>query len=263
MFFFSDTHFACKCELAWLSQWVTYEKQVLFLDFYNQLCFVNTQVQQSYLVSFMEENCNAELGFIAFITTLVGTLIFMCISLFYESIWWYILYMLYTIKCWLNNRNREGDNYEYDVFVSYNAHNEQWVIEQLLPNMEQNGPPFFKLCIHNRDFEIGKDILENIVDSIYSSRWTICVITHSYLQSNWCSLEIRMATYRLVAESKDSLILIFLDNIPREELQQYHKLTKILDKKTYLKWPEDGDGQQLFWARLRKVITGQTNDYQK
>ncbi|XP_077113245.1 uncharacterized protein LOC143768450 [Ranitomeya variabilis] len=261
--FLPDTSFFCKCEFAWLGQWVKSETQVLFLDFYDQHCFVNTQIQYPYLISFLEQNCNTELGFIAFLVTLVSTLIFICISVFYESIWWYILYMFYTIKCWLSNRHRKRGHYEYDVFVSYNGHNEQWVTEQLLHNLEQIGPPFFKVCIHNRDFEIGRDIVENIVDSIYNSRWTICVITRSYLQSNWCSLEIRMATYRLVAESKDSLILVILDDIPREELQYYQKLTKILDKKTYLKWPEDADGQQLFWARLRKVIAGHTKDCQK
>ncbi|XP_066456806.1 toll-like receptor 13 [Eleutherodactylus coqui] len=258
-FFLPNTQFSCQCNLSWLSQWVTYEKQIYFPGFYHQLCFVNAETQNSYLVSFLEENCNTEHGFITFIITFVCTLIFMCISLFYESIWWYSLYLLYTIQCWLYNRQRKRDRYEYDVFVSYNTHNEQWVTERLLPKLEQNGPPFFKVCIHNRDFEIGRDIVENIVDSIYSSRWTICVITRSYLQSNWCSLEIRMATYRLVAESKDSLILIFLDDIPREELQHYHKLTRIIDKKTYLKWPEDRDGQQLFWARLRKVLAYQDN----
>ncbi|XP_069611962.1 toll-like receptor 13 [Ranitomeya imitator] len=262
-FFLPDTSFFCKCEFAWLGQWVKYETQVLFLDFYDQHCFVNTQIQYPYLISFLEQNCNTELDFIAFLVTLISTLIFMCISVFYESIWWYILYMFYTIKCWLSNRHRKRDHYEYDVFVSYNVHDEQWVTEQLLHNLEQNGPPLFKVCIHNRDFEIGRDIVENIVDSIYNSRWTICVITRSYLQSNWCSLEIRMATYRLVAESKDSLILVILDDISREELQYYQKLTKILDKKTYLKWPEDADRQHLFWARLRKVIAGHTKDCQK
>ncbi|XP_056386193.1 toll-like receptor 13 [Hyla sarda] len=261
--FLPETRFSCKCDLSWLVQWMAYEKQVSFLDFYNKLCFVNAQIEDSHLVSFLEDNCNSELGFIAFIATLVSTLMFMCISLYYESIWWYILYIMYKIKAWLKHRYRERDHYEYDVFVSYNTHNEPWVIEQLLPNLEQTGPPFFKVCIHNRDFEIGRDIVENIVDSIYSSRWTICVITRSYLQSNWCSMEIRMATYRLVAESKDSLILLFLDNIPTEELQQYHKLTKIIEKKTYLKWPGDGDGQQLFWARLRSVIASHAEDNQE
>ncbi|XP_069835202.1 toll-like receptor 13 [Dendropsophus ebraccatus] len=261
--FLPGTRFSCKCELSWIIQWMKFEKQISFLDFYNKLCFVNAQIEDKHLVSFLEETCNIELGFIGFIATLVSTLIFMGISLFYESIWWYIMYTMYKIKGWQKNRHRKVDQYEYDAFVSYNTDNEHWVTEQLLPNLEQNGPPFFKVCIHNRDFVIGRDIVENIVDSIYSSRWTICVITRSYLQSNWCSLEIRMATYRLIAESKDSLILIFLDNIPTEELQHYHKLTKIVEKKTYLKWSEEENGQKLFWARLRNVIAGHTKEHQK
>lgn len=39
----------------------------------------------------------------------------------------------------------------------------------------------------------GKPIMENITDAIYNSRKTICVISRSYLQSEWCSREIQVA----------------------------------------------------------------------
>ncbi|XP_053307188.1 toll-like receptor 13 [Spea bombifrons] len=250
------TSIVCSCRLMWLNQWLSYNKQVSFIDFYYQTCFLQKQSMEINLVSFLEKNCNFETEFNIFIVTFVSTFLFMSITLFHESIWWYTMYLAYKFKCWLNHRLREEGNgqYQYDVFVSYNTYDEQWVAEQLLPKLEQNGPPFFRVCIHNRDFEIGRDIVENVVDSICKSRWTICLITRSYLQSHWCSLEMRMATYRLLAQRTDSLILIFLENISREELQYYHRLTKLLDKKTYLDWPDDINGQALFWARLRKVI---------
>ncbi|XP_018427330.1 PREDICTED: toll-like receptor 13 [Nanorana parkeri] len=250
--YFLQTTFPCSCHFKGLVSWLESNTHVSVIDFHNQGCLIN-HISMN-LIFFLNNNCQSDLDFIMFLLSFLCTLLFMCISLFYESIWWYILYIVYTIKCWLNHRLQHKGNYEYDVFVSYNTNNEQWVTEQLLPNLEQNGAPFFKVCIHNRDFEIGKDIVENIMDSIYNSRWTVCIITHSYLQSNWCSLEMRMATYRLLTESKDSLILIFLDKISREELHYYHRLTKVLNKKTYLDWPDDEKGQQLFWARLRKVI---------
>uniref|UniRef100_A0A8C5MZ28 TIR domain-containing protein n=1 Tax=Leptobrachium leishanense TaxID=445787 RepID=A0A8C5MZ28_9ANUR len=252
-----DTSIECKCQLSWLSQWILSNKQVSFIDFYDQNCVVTTQSSTMILVTLLE-NCDAEFHFTMFIVSFLMTLVFMLVSLFYESIWWYTLYLFYTIKCCLNHRLRgeQVDQYEFDVFVSYNTVDEQWVTEELLHNLEHTGPPFFKVCIHNRDFEIGRDIVENIVDSIYKSRWTVCVITRSYLQSHWCSLEMRMATYRLIAENKDSLLLIFLDKISKEEIQCYHRLTKLLDKKTYLEWPDERNGQELFWARLRKVIGG-------
>ena len=41
----------------------------------------------------------------------------------------------------------------------------------------------------------GKPIIENISDAIYGSRKTICVISHHYLESEWCSREIQMARW--------------------------------------------------------------------
>lgn len=250
--YFLQTTFPCKCKFKGLLSWLESDTRVSIINFHNQSCQINQNT--SNLVSFLQSNCHTDLDLIMFVMTFVFTMLFMLTSLFYESIWWYILYLVYMVKCWLNHKQRDREHYEYDVFVSYNTHNEQWVTEQLLPSLEQNGPPFFRLCIHSRDFEVGRDIVENIMDSIYNSRWTLCVITRPYLHSNWCSLEMRMATYRLFDESKDSLILVFLDEISREELQHYHRLTKLLDKKTYLDWPDNENGQRLFWTRLQKVI---------
>ncbi|XP_053305907.1 toll-like receptor 13 [Spea bombifrons] len=254
--YFQDILFPCNCKFIGFLSWLEYNTQTPMVNFHEQQCFMNSA--NINLIDFLHMNCQDDLDFKIFISTFISILMFLCISVFHESIWWYTLYFSYRLKCWLNHRLRREvkDQYQYDVFVSYNTSDEQWVIEQLLPNLEQNGPPFFRICIHNRDFEIGRDIVENIVDSIYNSKWTICLITHSYLQSHWCSLEMRMATYRLLAQRTDSLILIFLEQISREELQYYHRLTKLVDTKTYLDWPDNVSGQQLFWTRLRKVIGG-------
>nr|UZC48665.1 toll-like receptor 13 isoform X2 [Aquarana catesbeiana] len=250
--YFLQTTFPCSCNFNGFLSWLESNTRVSAIGFYNQKCLIE-DISMNFRF-FLNSNCRSDLDFILFVLSFLCTLLFMCLSLFHESIHWYILYIVYIVKCWLNHRLQHKDKYEYDAFVSYNTNDELWVTEQLLLNLEQKGPPFFKVCIHNRDFEVGRDIVENIMDSIYSSRWTVCIITHNYLQSNWCSLEMRMATYKLLTESKESLILIFLDKISREELQYYHRLTKLLNKKTYLDWPDHENGQQLFWARLRKII---------
>ncbi|XP_077327001.1 toll-like receptor 13 [Lithobates pipiens] len=254
--YFWQTTFPCSCKFYGFLSWLESNTRVSAIGFYHQKCLIKGDVSMNFIF-FLNSNCRSDLDFILFVLSFTCTLLFMCLSLFHESIQWYILYIVYIVKCWLNHRLQHKDKYEYDVFVSYNTNDELWVTEQLLSNLEQKGPPFFKVCIHNRDFEVGRDIVENIMDSIYSSRWTVCIITHNYLQSNWCSLEMKMATYKLLTESKESLILIFLDKISREELQYYHRLTKLLNKKTYLTyldWPDHENGQKLFWERLRKVI---------
>ncbi|XP_006799327.2 toll-like receptor 13 [Neolamprologus brichardi] len=148
------------------------------------------------------------------------------------------------------------DPHQYDAFISYNTHDEPWVIDTLLPKLE--GEQGWRLCLHHRDFEPGKPIIDNITDAIYGSRKTICVISHKYLESEWCSREIQAASFRLFDEQKDILILVFLEDIPSYLLSPYHRMRKMLKKKTYLSWPRAAENIELFWEKLRQAL--ETNE---
>ncbi|GAA6236357.1 toll-like receptor 13, partial [Lates japonicus] len=127
-----------------------------------------------------------------------------------------------------------------------------WVIRELLPKLE--GEQGWRLCLHHRDFEPGKPIVDNITDAIYGSRKTICVISRRYLESEWCSKEIQVASFRLFDEQKDVLILIFLEEIPNSHLSPYYRMRKLLKKRTYLSWPRAGEHTELFWEKLRQAL---------
>ncbi|ETE72216.1 Toll-like receptor 13, partial [Ophiophagus hannah] len=158
-------------------------------------------------------------------------------------------------------RKGQGTGYDYDAFLSYNTHDEKWVVDDLLPVLEKQYS--WKVCLHHRDFEPGRSILENIVDNIYASRKTICIISHHYLESEWCSKEIQVASFRIFDDHKDVLVLIFLEDIPAEYLSPYHKMRKLLKTKTYLKWPEDEREIPLFWHKLNMAMkTGDGKEYE-
>ncbi|KAF3839315.1 hypothetical protein F7725_018032 [Dissostichus mawsoni] len=125
---------------------------------------------------------------------------------------------------WRRLREKE-ENCKYDAFISYNSSDEQWVMDQLIPNLEGNGSSF-KLCLHHRDFELGRNIVDNIVSAVYSSRKTICVVSRNFLKSEWCSLEIQLASYRLFDEHRDVLLLVFLEQISERQVSCYHRMRK-------------------------------------
>ncbi|KAJ4943513.1 hypothetical protein JOQ06_006013 [Pogonophryne albipinna] len=104
------------------------------------------------------------------------------------------------------------------------------------------------------ELSTGKPIIENITDAIYGSRKTICVITRRYLQSEWCSREIQMASFRLLDEQKDVLILIFLEDIPAHQLSPYYRMRKLLKKRSYLSWPQAGQHTGVFWQNVRRAL---------
>ena len=55
-----------------------------------------------------------------------------------------------------------------------------------------------KLCLHTRDFEVGKSIIENIADAIDTSKKVVLVLSKNYTQSRWCMFEAHMSQHRLV-----------------------------------------------------------------
>uniref|UniRef100_A0A8C4SNN8 Toll-like receptor 13 n=1 Tax=Erpetoichthys calabaricus TaxID=27687 RepID=A0A8C4SNN8_ERPCA len=146
----------------------------------------------------------------------------------------------------------------YDAFVSYSSKDEVWVLEQLLPNLEGSSDQAdCQLCLHHRDFVPGNPIVSSIVDAIYTSRKTLCVVSSNYLLSEWCSMEVQVALHRLFEEHQDVLVIIFLEPLSPHMLSAYHKLRRIIRKKTYLQWPEDMIGQKLFWTKLKRAIRPQ------
>ncbi|XP_056220477.1 toll-like receptor 13 isoform X4 [Seriola aureovittata] len=117
---------------------------------------------------------------------------------------------------------------------------------------------YFSRCHHITccafTFTSGKPIIDNITDAIYGSRKTICVISRRYLESEWCSREIQVASFRLFDEHKDVLIMVFLEDIPTRELSPYYRMRKLLKKRTYLSWPRAEEHTELFWEKLCQAL---------
>ncbi|KAM4703083.1 toll-like receptor 12 [Rhinophrynus dorsalis] len=250
-----EVTFQCGCENAWFVSWALNNKYTFVSGICTKSCL---QLNKNYnLLMFVEKNCNQSIEFVLFIWTFSFLSLFIILTLLYNIFNSNIIQLIYIFQIWLQKlRGKKGNDmkYDYDAFVSYCSMDQDWVIQYLIPNLEEKGSPSFKLCLHNRDFQVGKDILDNIMDSIYKSRKTICLISYNYLQSEWCSLEMRMATYRILEEKNDDLILIFLEKISRYHLSSYHRLARMVKKKTYIDWPKEESEQSAFWERLRITI---------
>ncbi|XP_069462636.1 toll-like receptor 11 [Ambystoma mexicanum] len=260
--YLDEVTFPCDCVNEWFYSWAVSTQQTFVTNLNNVIC-LQQRTKHNFL-DFLKKGCKQSIEFVLFLLTSLFLMAFLSVTLLYHTCGSFPLNVKYIFHAWLNRlrgRRRGAVRYEYDVFVSYSSWDQDWILQHLIPNLEEKGPPFLKLCLHNRDFEVGKDIVDNIGDSIYRSRKTICVISHNYLRSDWCSLEMRMATYRLIAEQEDVLILLFLENISKYQLSAYHRLAKMVKKKTYIDWPDDSIEEQMaFWERLRKAIGKDDNE---
>ncbi|XP_061661564.1 toll-like receptor 22 [Syngnathoides biaculeatus] len=245
--------FLCDCDNTWFLQWLNKTKTQVF-DADNFVCNYPRHLNGMKLLELDVRSCSVDVEFIYFISTACAILLFQLSAFTYHFLRWQLAYAYHLFLALLYKRKFRDKEPEclYDAFVSYNTHDEAWVFGELQPKLEEEQG--WKLCLHHRDFEPGKPIIDNITEAVYASRKTICVISRKYLESEWCSREIQMASFRLLDEHKDVLILVFLEDIPIWELSPYHRMRKLLKKWTFLSWPRAAQCTDLFWEKLRQAL---------
>ena len=121
--------------------------------------------------------------------------------------------------------------------------------------IESIGDQTFKLlrlCIHQRDFELGNSIEENILTAMEQSKKVILVVSHSFVQSNWCKFEMEIARMQSLERGRNLVVPIMLQPVRMEEMTA--SLKWMVRRHTYIEWKEDSSGQEEFWKRLRRVL---------
>ena len=136
----------------------------------------------------------------------------------------------------------------YHAYVAYHMDNEDWVDEQLIPNLEE-GPEQFRLCLKARDLPANRPIFNIVYHVIYHSRKTIAVLSEQFMDDGLCDYQLHVARMRLTKDNDDVLILVQLGEIPDDKVTLL--LRQILCHKEVMKWPDDPVGQDLFWGNLR------------
>lgn len=110
-----------------------------------------------------------------------------------------------------------------------------------------------RLCIGQRDWMPGTDVIDSAVDSVRRSRKTVFVASNAFAVSHWSHFELTLAQTVLYEEDRDNLVVVLLEEIadcnmnPRLQLQ--------MQKRTHIAWTASSPvGQQLFWARFRSAL---------
>ncbi|KAK2830933.1 hypothetical protein Q5P01_018864 [Channa striata] len=224
--------FTCDCSNAEFIQWVKSNNQTQVVNAYQFTCSFPVVEQGKKLMDFDVQSCWTDVSFLCFISSTCLVLLTLVSSVIYHFLRWQLAYGFYLFLAFLydSRKTKKGAPHQYHAYVSYNVHDEAWVYREMLPVLE--GEQGWRLCLHHRDFQPGKPIMENITDAIYGSRKTICMISRRYLQSRWCSREIQMASFHLFDEQKDVLILLFLEDIPAQQLSPYYRMRKLMKRRT-------------------------------
>lgn len=168
-----------------------------------------------------------------------------------------VLYFRYKklILAWLYSRcpsifrftvSDLDDDKEYDAFVSYSSSDGDCVMS--LVNQLENKYPFFKLCIHERDWLPGYPIVSQIENSVKNSKKTLLILSNDFLKSFWCETELQMAYLQTLEDRIERIIVVIKGDLPPVNTLPVDIQT-LLNTKTYLVW-----GERWFWEKLRYAL---------
>ena len=120
----------------------------------------------------------------------------------------------------------DENDFKYDVFVTYSKKDSSWVDSELLRLLHESHVNY---CVHHVHFEIGKGVVENIVESVYQSRKVLAVWSRSYASSKYCMQELDYAVQRSFQNSDCSVIVIRLEKTDRKQLPKSLRTKTFLD----------------------------------
>ncbi|XP_026027278.1 toll-like receptor 3 isoform X2 [Astatotilapia calliptera] len=150
----------------------------------------------------------------------------------------------------------EGREYEYDAYVIRTEEDSSWVERRLVP-LENEKCQF---CLEDRDSVAGMSQVESIVTNMKKSRKIMFVVTESLLKDPWCRrFKVYHALQQVIEESRDSVILVFLQDVHDHKL--FHSLflrRGMLRSRCILDWPVHKERIPAFHQKLL-IALGLTN----
>uniref|UniRef100_A0A8C4QU31 Toll like receptor 3 n=1 Tax=Eptatretus burgeri TaxID=7764 RepID=A0A8C4QU31_EPTBU len=135
-------------------------------------------------------------------------------------------------------QNEAAPRYRFDAFVINAQKDGHWIAQNVEPLEEGGG---LRLYLEGRD-EVGGDFkLDAIAQAMRESRRILVVVTRSLFKDTWCrNFTVLQALHRAIEQSREAVILVFLEDIPDHEL--YVKLNiraAMFPRRCVLHWPQD------------------------
>lgn len=109
---------------------------------------------------------------------------------------------------------------QYKAFVSYSKRDENFVVNQLVPVLEQSCP-YSQICLLHRDFStthLNFDLNQHLANDIFramerSSR-VITVVSSAFIKNDWTYLHIKPAYHNLLRYKHCKVIMVVLEDLP-------------------------------------------------
>ncbi|XP_020863359.1 toll-like receptor 3 isoform X5 [Phascolarctos cinereus] len=251
--------FDCTCEsLAWFASWLNGTHTNIEDLPSHYLCNTPPQYHATPVMLFDISPCKDSAPFkLLFVinTSFLFTLIFVVLLVHFQG-WRIAFYWNVTIHRVLGFKeiDHQAEKHDYSAYVVHAQEDARWIWKHFCPMEEKDHS--LRFCLEERDFEAGTPELEAIVNSIKRSRKIIFVITRNLLKDPLCKrFKVHHAVQQAIEQNLDSIILIFLEDIPDYKLNHALCLRRgMFRSHCILYWPAQKERVHAFYQKLQVAL---------
>ena len=234
----SGNPFVCDCNLLWFRDKL-HKSNIKFKNYPRRyLCLAPPSRRGLLLRNFnlTSSECKKKSELVVILSSTGSFSLFLLIAIIvlYKGRWhirYWIYLMRYKRSAGGYTRIKDHD-FKYDGFVIYCDEDSEFVHNTLLTTLEDEQQ--YRLCIHFRDFEAGKTIVDNIVENMSDSRHVIIVVSRAFCRSKWCKFELLVAHDRWLSNESGALIIAMLEELNSKYMTK--DLRALIQTTTYCLW---------------------------
>ncbi|XP_041357510.1 toll-like receptor 3 [Gigantopelta aegis] len=246
--------FGCTCDLLWFLNWFKTNRTIFKEYDHSYKCSSPLSLQDVQLihVHLSEQKCliGVMTTFVIVAAASFGVLFTIIISVFYRKRW--SLKHYWYMRGHRQRRQQEIDlDYMYDIYVIYSEEDLRWITQEMLPFLEDTKG--LKLCIQQRDFTLGKAMVDCIVEAVHCSRGFILVASNTFVEEEWCQFQLQLAHKHNEERDLDLLVVILLEEVDQRHITP--ALYAVIKTKDYISWPVDDEDRITFWEDVYQEIT--------
>ena len=153
----------------------------------------------------------------------IAVICLVAIAVLFHHYRWQLRHRIFLLKFaalgYLEIRDaREHDDYEFDLNIIFYDDDEEWVREHLRLAIEERLPQFQSNVFGDEDLVPGMHYLEAVNYVVRRSYKTVVLLSSAAVRDRWFMLKFRTAMDHVSDTQTEFVFVVFLEDIPDEEL---------------------------------------------
>ena len=261
----SENPVHCSCQTKWLMDWRESAMQIGQIN--QTMCSFTSEAHFSGKSVFMvnpSDFCSSHVKVYCTLSIIVLLLCLMSVVYLKKG---FARYKIFLLKLAIRGYdeiqdNRDPIDYEFDLNIFFTDEDEDWGRQYLQPKIKEYLPHFDRVVLGDDDLPLGMYYVEAVLHVIERSFKIILLISRAACRDNKFMMKLRATLNNMTNTRSQCTLLIFLENIPDEELPHLVRLY-LTEERPYLFWFEDEKDNNYFWIKFAKILSAnvQRNDF--